>query len=229
MNCKSGEALKRTLERYFHTVFVFSMNDEVVHTGFYPMAHYLLGVLPSPRRLSRQDTPMRDRAAAVNSVGPVLSVVLPNYNHAQYLPRALDALLTQERPPDEIIVVDDCSIYGSRDIVARYAANNPSTDFFFNDENVGVIPTCRGASLRRAPICLFRRCRRFRTARLFWDRDCRATELSAGRPICRGRKIGGRTIGTLSGVRPPVRPRYFTGFIDAPRSQSYYGEMTIMS
>jgi hypothetical protein len=23
---------------------MFSMNDEVVHTGFYPMAHYLLGV-----------------------------------------------------------------------------------------------------------------------------------------------------------------------------------------
>ena len=44
VNCKSGEALKVTLERYFHTVFVFSMNDEVVHTGFYPMAHYLLGV-----------------------------------------------------------------------------------------------------------------------------------------------------------------------------------------
>ena len=44
VNCKSGEELKRTLERYFNTVFVFSMNDEVVHTGFYPMAHYLLGV-----------------------------------------------------------------------------------------------------------------------------------------------------------------------------------------
>jgi 2-polyprenyl-3-methyl-5-hydroxy-6-metoxy-1,4-benzoquinol methylase len=44
VNCKSGEALKRTLEQHFHTVFVFSMNDEVVHTGFYPMAHYLLGV-----------------------------------------------------------------------------------------------------------------------------------------------------------------------------------------
>jgi len=44
VNCKSGDALKRTLERYFHTVFVFSMNDEVVHTGFYPMANYLLGL-----------------------------------------------------------------------------------------------------------------------------------------------------------------------------------------
>jgi 2-polyprenyl-3-methyl-5-hydroxy-6-metoxy-1,4-benzoquinol methylase len=44
VNCKSGEPLKRTLERYFHTVFVFSMNYEVVHTGFYPMANYLIGV-----------------------------------------------------------------------------------------------------------------------------------------------------------------------------------------
>lgn len=44
VNCKTGEDLKRTLERHFHTVFVFSMNDEVVHTGFYPMANYLLGV-----------------------------------------------------------------------------------------------------------------------------------------------------------------------------------------
>src|SRR5579864_1729048 len=44
VNCKSGDALKRTLERHFHSVFVFSMNDEVVHTGFYPMANYLLGV-----------------------------------------------------------------------------------------------------------------------------------------------------------------------------------------
>jgi SAM-dependent methyltransferase len=44
VNCKSGEDLKRTLERHFHSVFVFSMNDEVVHTGFYPMAHYVLGL-----------------------------------------------------------------------------------------------------------------------------------------------------------------------------------------
>lgn len=44
VNCKSGNDFKRVMERHFHTVFVFSMNDEVVHTGFYPMAHYLLAV-----------------------------------------------------------------------------------------------------------------------------------------------------------------------------------------
>jgi SAM-dependent methyltransferase len=49
VNCKDGTALKRLLEGLFHHVFMFSMNDEVVHTGFYPMAHYLLGVACEPR------------------------------------------------------------------------------------------------------------------------------------------------------------------------------------
>jgi hypothetical protein len=33
--------LKTKLEQFFHTVFVFSMNDETVHTGYHKMAHYL--------------------------------------------------------------------------------------------------------------------------------------------------------------------------------------------
>ena len=44
VNCKSGEELKALLGHYFHNVFLFSMNDEVVHTGFAPMAHYLFAV-----------------------------------------------------------------------------------------------------------------------------------------------------------------------------------------
>ena len=38
------EQLKSDLERKFHNVFVFSMNDEVIHTGFYLMAHYLFAI-----------------------------------------------------------------------------------------------------------------------------------------------------------------------------------------
>lgn len=41
INCKSGKNLKAIFEKDFHNVFLFSMNDEVVHTGFAPMAHYL--------------------------------------------------------------------------------------------------------------------------------------------------------------------------------------------
>lgn len=44
VNCKSAPELRELFARYFHNVFVFSMNDEVVHTGFAPMAHYLFTV-----------------------------------------------------------------------------------------------------------------------------------------------------------------------------------------
>ena len=44
VNCKSGEELRALLQGYFQNVFLFSMNDEVVHTGFAPMAHYLFVV-----------------------------------------------------------------------------------------------------------------------------------------------------------------------------------------
>jgi len=44
INCKSGAELKALLQHYFENVFLFSMNDEVVHTGYYPMAHYLFAV-----------------------------------------------------------------------------------------------------------------------------------------------------------------------------------------
>jgi len=41
VNCKDGPGLRELMAHFFHHVFLFSMNDEVVHTGFTPMAHYL--------------------------------------------------------------------------------------------------------------------------------------------------------------------------------------------
>lgn len=44
INCKSGNEFKAFFQEHFHNVFVFSMNDEVVHTGFFPMAHYVFAL-----------------------------------------------------------------------------------------------------------------------------------------------------------------------------------------
>ena len=44
VNCKSGDEFKALMARHFHNVFLFSMNDEVVHTGFHKMAHYLFAI-----------------------------------------------------------------------------------------------------------------------------------------------------------------------------------------
>lgn len=44
VNCKTEEAFRDTLKRYFRNVFLFGMNDETVHTGYGPMCHYRLAV-----------------------------------------------------------------------------------------------------------------------------------------------------------------------------------------
>ena len=50
VNCQSGTQLRSTLLGHFESCFMFSMNDEVVHTGFQPMAHYRLALCVGPRR-----------------------------------------------------------------------------------------------------------------------------------------------------------------------------------
>jgi 2-polyprenyl-3-methyl-5-hydroxy-6-metoxy-1,4-benzoquinol methylase len=44
VNLFTQKRLKETLERYFHNVFPFGMNDEILHTGYASMAHYLICV-----------------------------------------------------------------------------------------------------------------------------------------------------------------------------------------
>ncbi len=49
INCKDAPELKALMQRFFRNVFIFSMNDEVVHTGFSPMAHYYLALCCAKR------------------------------------------------------------------------------------------------------------------------------------------------------------------------------------
>ncbi|MEW5984297.1 MAG: class I SAM-dependent methyltransferase [Acidobacteriota bacterium] len=44
INLKSMASLRELMERYFENVFMFGMNDEVVHTGYAPMCQYIWSV-----------------------------------------------------------------------------------------------------------------------------------------------------------------------------------------
>ncbi len=44
INLKSQKTLRELMERYFENVFLFGMNDEVLHTGYGPMSHYIWSV-----------------------------------------------------------------------------------------------------------------------------------------------------------------------------------------
>jgi glycosyltransferase involved in cell wall biosynthesis len=86
----------------------------------------------------------------------MLSVVLPNYNHAKYVGRALAALLGQGRPADEIIVIDDGSTDDSVAVIAGIAATAPAIRLLRNETNIGVIPTLqRGLEAARGQYVYF--------------------------------------------------------------------------
>jgi 2-polyprenyl-3-methyl-5-hydroxy-6-metoxy-1,4-benzoquinol methylase len=48
VNAFDGESLYTSSSLYFHNVFLFSMNDEIVHTGFSKLAHYLIALCAHP-------------------------------------------------------------------------------------------------------------------------------------------------------------------------------------
>jgi 2-polyprenyl-3-methyl-5-hydroxy-6-metoxy-1,4-benzoquinol methylase len=50
VNCKTGLEFKALMEKYFEFSVVFSMNDEVLHTGFLPMSQYVFGFGAIPRK-----------------------------------------------------------------------------------------------------------------------------------------------------------------------------------
>ena len=53
---------------------------------------------------------------------PLVSIVIPSYNHASYLRAAIDSILAQDYPRIELIVIDDGSTDASPDILRSYAS-----------------------------------------------------------------------------------------------------------
>jgi glycosyltransferase involved in cell wall biosynthesis len=53
---------------------------------------------------------------------PLVSVLLPVYNRASSVARAIESVLAQTYAPVELIVIDDGSTDGTRDVLARYAS-----------------------------------------------------------------------------------------------------------
>src|SRR5260221_2437233 len=74
-----------------------------------------------------------------------VSVVIPAYNAAHFLPRALTSVLRQTRQPSEIIVVDDGSGDDTRDVAAAYA---PKVTYFWQ-KNAGA-SAARNYAVKRA-------------------------------------------------------------------------------
>ena len=66
---------------------------------------------------------------------PLVSVIIPNYNHAPYLKERIDSVLNQTFQDFELILLDDCSTDNSRDIINGYADNPHVSHIVLNEKN----------------------------------------------------------------------------------------------
>lgn len=70
---------------------------------------------------------------------PLISVIIPNYNHARYLEQRLDSVFNQTYPNFEVIILDDCSMDNSLDVINRYKDNPHLSKIVVNKANSGSV------------------------------------------------------------------------------------------
>lgn len=70
-------------------------------------------------------------------ISPLVSVIVPNYNHEKYLKQRLDSIFNQTYENFEVILLDDCSTDNSRAILSEYAENPKVSHCIFNQINTG--------------------------------------------------------------------------------------------
>jgi len=68
---------------------------------------------------------------------PLVSVVVPNYNHGKFLFERLESILNQTFSDFELIILDDYSSDNSREIIEKYRANNKVSHILYNNVNSG--------------------------------------------------------------------------------------------
>ena len=67
----------------------------------------------------------------------LVSIIMPNYNGGRFLPETLESVLSQTYKNWELLIVDDCSTDGSRELIGSYAEKDDRIRPVFLEENSG--------------------------------------------------------------------------------------------
>lgn len=73
----------------------------------------------------------------IDEAQPFVSIIVPNYNHSKYLVQRIDSILDQTYQNFELILLDDCSLDDSRDILSSYSDDRRVSHVVFNEQNGG--------------------------------------------------------------------------------------------
>lgn len=147
--------------------------------------------------------------------GVQLSVVLPNFQHGHVVKRALDALLAQERRPDEIVVVDDASTDGSVPVIEQAAQRSRDIRLLVNTANRGAIASIkRGLDDARGGYIYFAAADDWVMPH-FFALAMQALEANPKAGLfCGDAMLVDAASNRTLGLRPPVMPISRAGFVD---------------
>lgn len=75
---------------------------------------------------------------ACNNSIPLISILIPTYNRAKWIGKAIESAMMQDYPNVEIIICDDCSTDNSDEIIRSYCYDS-RIKYFKNEKNLGLI------------------------------------------------------------------------------------------
>lgn len=137
---------------------------------------------------------------------PKVAVVIPSYNHADYIGSALESVAAQTLAPERIVVVDDGSSDRSPEVIRAFAEAHPQTRLvFIAQENAGAHHALNRAIAEAGEvdyIAILNSDDLYEPARL---EKCAA--FLAARPDCAVACTGLRMIGEDGALLPPDDPK----------------------
>jgi len=116
----------------FNTNYYLSKYEDIKSANINPLIHFLEhGINEGRKGLSYEDW------INTRNFEPLVSIIIPNYNHEKYLKARIDSVIKQTYTNFELIILDDCSTDNSRILIGDYAKRDERIRTVFNTKNSG--------------------------------------------------------------------------------------------
>jgi glycosyltransferase involved in cell wall biosynthesis len=99
---------------WFSTAHYLARNADIRESGLNPFVHFVT----HGRAEGRASGSYRTKKL-LEAYEPTISAIVPAFNHAPFLRQRIESIAAQDRPPTEIVILDDASTDGTRELIEQ--------------------------------------------------------------------------------------------------------------